>query len=244
MLGNPALSTRVTLKSPSQSIINSATAEAKGETKLALKLLSVLFTRAEIADGICTIGGESSGRKLLDQEKIQGIRGMYMCKVILKNHNVPWLYRVPAGHASIHCLYLYAWVILEHLLFRFPTCLLLYYTYYIEHSNSASVVIDWCKLSQVYTVIADLFIFLFTVHVNYMYPKDPQEEQDRWHRLLHGNLNNKCRNTRNNQKKAEGCWLLIMIDPSFLFELYSLLSLHSVLFCQGTLFVGKSELCC
>ncbi len=75
ILGDPngPPSKNTNLSSPSQHRITSIEAVSKGASKLALKLLSILFTKEEIAAGICvrSTGGEGS---LLDQTKIQGIK--------------------------------------------------------------------------------------------------------------------------------------------------------------------------
>lgn len=62
---------KVNLPSPTQSVITTITNNSKGYVKLALNLLSRLFTKEEIAEGICTTG--DSGRSLLDHERINGI---------------------------------------------------------------------------------------------------------------------------------------------------------------------------
>jgi len=74
-LGDPGSANQVSLPAPDQQVVNAAVAVSKSPQKLAIKLLSLLFSKEQIAGGICIPDG-SSTRVTLDQAKIEGIRRM------------------------------------------------------------------------------------------------------------------------------------------------------------------------
>lgn len=75
VFGNPfgGIDQRIWLPKPSQREVAATVAVSKDATKLAIKLLSLLFTKEELSNGICTTGCDSD-RSLLDQNRIEGIR--------------------------------------------------------------------------------------------------------------------------------------------------------------------------
>ena len=52
---------------------------AKTDQKLALALMSLLFTKQEMAQGVCTPQSSEKGRPILDQTKMEAIR----CKLVI-----------------------------------------------------------------------------------------------------------------------------------------------------------------
>lgn len=78
VLGDP-LGEKIVLPQPPQQEISAAVAMAKSPEKVALKRLSLLFTKTEIENGIVTKVRESSKKKQLDTVKTEGIRCMSIC---------------------------------------------------------------------------------------------------------------------------------------------------------------------
>ena len=78
ILGNPVGKSDEKIFIPERTQMEIKTVEAISKTprKLALKLLGLLFTKDELKEGLCT---PCKGRKLLNQEYIEGIR----CKSIV-----------------------------------------------------------------------------------------------------------------------------------------------------------------